>query len=168
MGTSTLVAVNTYSHSVTYVTDKMLKSLRFILTNTGLDPNKFVSDWKSYELAVETWLKSRHLKSVVLEIVSSAGSLVTRCDFEIDYSYGTGEGTMWLDTDTLKYAIAKFGVFPSSCTYNIKLQNNPGWPAVPGWGPCTYLSTNGFIKQSLGTTIGTHAIGAQASYYRKS
>lgn len=165
---STLVAVNTYSHSVTYVTDKMLKSLRYIITTTGLDPNNFVSDWKSYELAVETWLTSRHLRGVTLEIVSPAGALVTRCDFEINYSYGSGEGSMWVDTDTLKYAIAKFGTIPASCTYNIKLDNAPGWPAVSGWGPGTYLSTEGFIKQGLGTTIGTSSIGAQASYWRKS
>jgi len=164
---STLVSVNTYSHSVTYVTDKMLKSLRYIITNTGLDPNKFVSDWKSYELAVETWLNSRHLKTVVLEVVSASGSLVTRCDFDIDYTYGSGEGSMWIDTDALKFAIAKFGTIPAFCSYSITLVNSPGRPDVIGWGPSTLLSSDGFTKQSLGTTIGTHAIGAQASYYRK-
>lgn len=164
----TLVAVNTYANTVTFVTDKMLKSLRYIITSTGLDPNHFVSDWKSYELAVQTWLTSGHLKGVTLEIVSPAGILVTRCDFEISYSYGSGEGSMWLDTDALKYAITKFGVIPASCTYNIKLDNAPGRPAVVGWGPTTYLSTEGFIKQGLGTTIGTSSIGAQASYWRKS
>lgn len=165
---STLVAVNTYSHSVTFVTDKMLKSLRYIITSTGLDPNKFVSDWKSYELAVETWLTSRHLRTVVLEVISPGGSLVTRCDFDINYTYGSGEGSMWADTDALKYAIAKFGTIPAFCTYSISLVNAPGRPDVVGWGPGTFLSTDGFIKQSLGTTIGTHAIGAQASYWRKS
>ena len=165
---STLVAVNTYTHSVTYVTDKMLKSLRYIITTTGLDPNNFVSDWKSYELAVETWLTSQHLRSMVLEVVSSSGGLITRCDFDIDYTYGNGEGSMWIDTDAIKFAIAKFGTIPAFCTYNIKIVNAPGRPDVPGWGPGTFLSTDGFIKQSLGTTIGTHAIGAQASYWRKS
>jgi hypothetical protein len=165
---NTLVAVNSYSHSVTFVTDKMLKSLRYIITSTGLDPNNFVSDWKSYELAVETWLTSRHLRTVVLEVVSPAGALVTRCDFDIDYSYGSGEGSMWLDTDALKFAIVKFGTIPAYCTYNIKLHNAPGRPNVIGWGPGTFLSTDGFIKQGLGTTIGTGVLGAQASYYRKS
>lgn len=164
---STLVAVNTYSHSVTYVTDKMLKSLRYIITSTGLDPNKFVSSWKSYEQAVEAWLTSRHLRKMVLQIISTSGGLVTRCDIEIDYTYGNGDGSMWIDTDTLKFAIAKFGTIPSNCTYEITLVVAPGEPAVAGWGDATLLSTDGFVKQSLGTTIGTGVLGAQTSYWRK-
>jgi hypothetical protein len=145
----------------------MLRSLKFIITNTGLDPNNFVSDWSSYELAVKTWLQSRHLRTVVLEIVSPSGTLVTRTDFDIDYSYGNGEGSMWVDTDALRHAIIKFGVIPASCTYNIKIVNAPGHPDVVGWSPGTFLSTDGYIKQGLGTTIGTNAIGASASYWRK-
>lgn len=164
---STLVSVNTYSHSVTYVTDKMLKSLRYIITSTGLDPNKFVNSWSSYERAVEAWLTSRHLKKIVLEIISSSGTLVTRCDIEVDYTYGNGDGTMWLDTDTLKFAITKFGTIPSNCSYKITLVVAPGEPAVSGWGDGTLLSTNGFVKQGLGTTIGTGLLGAQTSYWRK-
>ncbi|OQP67639.1 hypothetical protein [Niastella populi] len=165
---STLVSVNTYAHTVTFVTDKMLKSLRYIITSTGLDPNKFVNDWKTYELGVQTWLTSKHLKGITLEIVSPTGALVTRCDFEINYTYGNGEGSMWLDTDALKFAITKFGTIPSSCTYSIILTTDPNRSDVAGWGPASYLSTEGFTKQSLGTTIGTSSIGAQASYWRKS
>ena len=164
----TLVSVNTYAHTVTYVTDKMLKSLRLIITNTGLDPSKFVSDWALYERAIEAWLTSRHLKTVVLEITNPSGSLVTRCDFDIDYTYGNGEGSMWVDTDAIKYAIAKFGAVPANCTYTILLIAAPGHPAVAGWGDATFLSTDGFVKQGLGTTIGTNVLGAQASYWRKS
>ncbi|RYZ87942.1 MAG: HORMA domain containing protein [Proteobacteria bacterium] len=164
---STLVSVNTYTHSVTYVTDQMLRSLKFIISNTGLDTAKFVGDWSSYELALKTWLDSKHLRTLVLEVVSSSGSFVTRCDFDIDYGYGNGEGSMWVDTDALRYAIIKFGTFPSSCSYNIKLTTAAGRPDVVGWGPCTFLSTDGYIKQGLGTTIGTHSIGASASYWRQ-
>ena len=165
---ASLVSVNTYTHSVTYVTDQMLRSLRYIITWSGLDPNNFVSEWSSYERAVQTWLQSRHLKTVVLEIISSSGSLVTRCDFDIDYTYGGGEGAMWVDTDAIKFAIAKFGTIPSQCKYSITLMTSPGRPDVYGWGTGNLLSTSGFVKQSLGTTIGTHAIGTQAAYWRKS
>jgi Bacterial HORMA domain 2 len=164
----TLVAVNTYANTVTFVTEKLIRSLRYVITTTGLDPNKLVGDWKSYELAIQTWLTSGHLRVVTLEIVTPALVLATRLDIEVSYSYGSGEGSMWVDTDALKYAIAKFGVLPVSCTYNIKIENAPGRPDVIGWGPGTYLSTEGFVKQGLGTTIGTSSIGAQASYWRKS
>lgn len=165
---STMVSVNTYTYAVTFVTEKIVKSLQYIITSTGLDPNKLVGKWSSYELAVETWLRSGHLRVVSLEIVSPAGSFVTRWDLEINYSYGGGDGSMWVDKEALKYAILKCGVMPSSCTYNILIENAPGRPDVVGWGPGTYLSTEGFIKQGLGTTIGTSSIGTQAAFWRKS
>jgi hypothetical protein len=165
---ASIVSVNTYTHNVTYVTDKMLNSLKYIISLVGLDPTKFVSDWKTYDLGVQTWLQSRHLESIILEVADSSGSLVTRCDFTIDYSYGSGDGTMWVDTDALKHAITKFGTIPSQCNYNIIVTTSPGRPHVPGWQSVNFLSTEGFIKQGLGTTIGTQTIGAQASYWRKS
>lgn len=165
---ATSVLVNTYTHSVTYVTDKMLNSLRTIITGIGLDPTKFTNNWAVYERGVKTWLESKHLKEAVLEITSSSGSLVTRCDFTIDYSYNGGDGAMWLDTDAIKYSIAKLGVIAKECNYALKLNLGTGAPSVDGWYDCEFLSTTGFVKQSLGTTIGTNAIGAQAGYWRKS
>jgi hypothetical protein len=164
---ASIVSVNTYTHSVTYVTDKMLGSLRTIITGIGLDPTKFTNNWQLYERGVKTWLESKHLKEAVLEITSSTGSFVTRCDFTIDYSYGGGDGAMWVDTDSIKFSIAKMGVIAKDCTYALKLSLGAGAAAVDGWSDCDFLSTAGFVKQSLGTTIGTNSIGAQAGYWRK-
>ena len=41
----TSVAVYTYTHSVTYVADNILKSFKDIIRLSGLDPAKFVDDW---------------------------------------------------------------------------------------------------------------------------
>lgn len=164
---ASLVSVNTYTHSVTYVTDQMLRSLKLMITLTGLDPARFVSDWDTYDLGIRTWLASRHLKEVYLEIKDAGGNFVTRCDFTIDYTYGSGEGSMWVDTDAIRYSILKLGKIPSQCNYDVFLKNEPGRPDVPGWGPGSLCSTEGFVRQSLGTTIGTHEIGAQAAYWRK-
>ena len=41
----TSVAVNTYTHSVTYVADNILKSFKDIVRLSGLDPGKLVADW---------------------------------------------------------------------------------------------------------------------------
>jgi hypothetical protein len=164
---ASFVKVNTYTHSVTYVTDQMLRSLRLIIVLVGLDPAKYVNNWATYERAISTWLLSGHLQSVILEISGPLGGLITRCDFTIDYGYGGGDGTMWVDTDALRFAIVKFGTIPAHCNYKVTLMTNPGSPDVPGWGDSSLLPTNGFIKQGLGATIGTHAIGAQASYWRK-
>ncbi|MEJ7821606.1 MAG: hypothetical protein WKF85_04750 [Chitinophagaceae bacterium] len=161
------VTVYTYAQSVTYVTEKLLSSIKKIIVDIGLNPLNFASNWQTYESGVKTWLESKHLKEAVLEITSSTGSLISRCDFTIDYSYGTGDGSMWVDTDAIKYSIAKFGTIASSCNYRIVLSVTSGAPDVAGWSDCEFLSTEGFIKQNLGTTIGTNSIGAQAGYWRK-
>lgn len=161
------VTVYTYTHSVIYVTQKMLSSIKQIILDIGLDPAKFASDFNTYDVGVRTWLESKHLKQAVLEVASSSGSLVTRCDFTIDYGYSSGEGSMWVDTDAIKFAIKKLGVIPSTCTYRVILSVSAGAPHVDGWSDCNFLSTDGFVKQNLGTTIGTNSIGTQAGYWRK-
>jgi hypothetical protein len=74
---------------------------------------------------------------------------------------------MWVDTDAIRYSIRKLGVIPSACTYRLILSTKQGRPDVLGWGSGQLHSTAGFTRQGLGTTIGTHAIGANASYWRK-
>lgn len=164
---SSIVSVNTFTHSVTYVTDKMLGSLRTIITGIGLNPGKFTDNWQLYERGVKTWLESKHLKEAVLEITSTSGTFVTRCDFTIDYSYSGGDGAMWVDTDGIRFSIAKLGFVAKDCNYSLKLSLGAGAPSVEGWYDCEFLSTAGFVKQSLGTAIGTNVIGAQAGYWRK-
>lgn len=166
---STLVSVNTYTYAVTYVTDQMLHSLRKIIEKSGLDPGMLTDDWVSIELAVKTWLQSHDLRKVFLEIYNpETNAFISGWDFTIDYSYGTDDdGAMWVDTDAIFYAIIKCGVLPSACNYRIVLETRPGRPDVPGWGPTTYRSRDGFVHQSVGTTIGTQSIGAQAGYWRK-
>jgi len=168
---STVVAVNIYTHTnnVTYVTDQLLLSLKNIIIWIGLDPNKFIDKWRSTDLAVNTWLASRDLLGAVLEIYDSkTDALVCRWDFTIDYSYGSkDDGSMWIDTDAIRFAILKCGILPSSCNYRIVLETKPGRSNVPGWGPTAYRSTEGLVRQCVGTTIGTHTIGARAGYWRK-
>ncbi len=166
---SSIVAVNTYTYSVTYVTDKMLMSLRLIIKRIGLDPNRLIDSWKSTELAVKTWLNSRDLQAVMLEIYDpETDAFVGGWDFRIDYSYEIDDdGSMWVDTEAIRFAILKCGIIPSYCDYRIILETKKGRPDVPGWGPTTYRSRDGFVRQSVGTTIGTYSIGTNAGYWRK-
>ena len=60
---STFVVVNTYTHSVTYVTDKMLMSLKEIIRCSGLSPEKLVADWRVLQDGIRTWLNSRDLEA---------------------------------------------------------------------------------------------------------
>lgn len=165
---STLVFVNTYTHSVTFVTDKMLTSLRRIITWSGLDPGKMLRDWVVLEQGVKTWLESRHLETMVLEIYRPVTlSLVGRWEFEIEYGFGADEGQMWVDPDAIRFAIEKAGLNPAGCDYRIVVVTKPGRPSVDGWGPAELLSTAGFVRHAVGTTIGANPLAARTAYWRK-
>lgn len=64
----TTVSVNTYTHSVTYVADNMLKSLKDIIRLSGLDPTNFIEDWDVNMRGIKRWLQTQDLERVDLEI----------------------------------------------------------------------------------------------------
>lgn len=167
---STHVTVNTYTHTVTFVTNQLIRSLKRILVEAGLEPDALVDDLPSYELAIGTWLKSKHLTGLLLEVYSPGdGKLVSRWDLAIDYTYGNDDvESMWFDPDVISQAIAKAGALAANCSYRIIATTSPGRPDVLGWGAAAPLrSTDGFVKQSVGTAVGTSSIGAGLEYWRK-
>jgi hypothetical protein len=165
---SVSVAVNTYTYSVTYLVDNILRSLQDVVWLSGLNPEKIADQWPSIQRALTAWMESKHLEKVILEVYDpKTQGLVIRWDLEIEYGWSDGNGRFWVDTEQLKNAIKKTGVWPSDCMYDILLSNKSGRPDVEGWGPHPLRSTDGFIKQSLGTTIEHSGLGAAASYYRK-
>lgn len=161
---SASVFVISYSYTVTYVTTKMLLLLKEIIRQIGLDPARFTDDWGAYENAVATWLSSRHLQQVTLEVYNpTTNALVTRWDLSVVY-FSVGDGALWVDTDAIRYAIAKAGLVPSSCSYEIKLRA-PGGQHVDGWIPCEFRSTESFKRYTIGTTIGGGGLSVQSAYW---
>jgi hypothetical protein len=166
MSATSTVTYNS-THTVTYVTDKMLLLLKEIIREIGLDPAKLVDEWGGLEKAVSTWLRSQHLKKVTLEIFDSkTDALVCPWDLEVIYGYG-GDGSFWADTTSIRYNIAKAGVLPSQCNYRFLIHNSPGRPDVDGWGPVKARSLEGFRRYNLGATIGGNGIGTEVAYWRK-
>jgi len=165
---STFAYVNTYAHSVTHVTEKLLLSLKEIIRESGLSPERLTDQWGNLHRGIRTWLNSQHLETVILEVFDSGtDALVGRWDFDIFYS-STGEGGLWVDTDDIKYHILKSGRWPSQCDYRVVVTNKSGRPDVVGWSQCEFRSTEGFVRQSLGTTIGGNEyVSSTASYWRK-
>lgn len=163
----TSVAVYSYTHSVTYVADNILKSFKDIIRLSGLDPTNLVESWNSNMLALKTWLESGHLTCVVLEVFDpKTDVLVGRWDVDVVYG-SAGDGNFWTDTDQIKYHILKAGLWPSQASYRLLLQNKPGYPDVAGWGSGAFRSTEGFARHSLGSTIEHNGLGASAAYWRK-
>jgi hypothetical protein len=165
MSTSTFVI--SYAYTVTYVTTKMLLVLKEIIREIGLDPSSFTSDWDSYEEAISTWLSSRHLQRVTLEVYDPRTNvLATRWDIDVVYA-SVGDGALWVDTAAIRYALAKAGLAPSSCRYTIKLKNDPDYPPVHGWSPCDFRSTDGFMRYAVGATVGGNGLSAQTAYWSR-
>ncbi len=163
----TTVSVYSYTNSVTYVADNILKSLKDIIRLSGLSPAKLTGDWSVLLAGITTWIESKHLEFVTLEIYNpKTNTLITRWDITISYSWSSDAGNFWTDTEQLKYAIKKAGIDPSQADYRILVHNTANRPDVAGWSSTTFMSTDGMVKQSLGTTISHQGLGANASYWR--
>lgn len=164
----TNVTVNTYTHSVTYVADNILKSMKDIIRLSELDPAGLVAGWETNMLALKTWLNSGDLLGVVLEIYNpKTGDLITRWDIDIVYNWSSGgDGAFWTDTDQLRYHIRKAGIAPREAKYELILLTKPGRQAVPGWSDCAFRSTAGMVRQSLGSTIEHNGLGGTTAYWR--
>jgi hypothetical protein len=167
------VAVSTYAltynatHTVTYVTGKMLLLLKEIIRGIGLAPGKLTDEWRSLELAISTWLRSQHLEKLCLEIYNPCSDvLVSRWDLDVVYGYGS-DNTFWADTDSIRYTMQKSGLAPSTCRYCFLLYTKEGRPDVPGWGPGKARSTDGLCRYSIGATIGGNGIGTEVAYWKK-
>jgi hypothetical protein len=163
------VAVWSYAHSVTYVTDNVLRSLKEIVRQSGLDPAKIADQWDVLHQGIKTWMESRHLERIVLEVYAprTPDDALGRWDVEISYAYSDSDGLFWTDTDAIRYAILKAGVYPKDALYDIKVTTKPGRPAVAGWVTTTLRSTSGMIEQRIGTAIEARGLSGGLSYYRR-
>ncbi|CAI3793762.1 hypothetical protein GLGCALEP_00852 [Pseudomonas sp. MM221] len=163
----TTVSVYSYTQSVTYVTDNILKSLKDILRVSGLDPAGLVGDWEVLHRGIKAWIDSKHLELVILEIHHpKTDALIMRWDIAVSYTWDSSAGSFWTDTEQLKYAIKKAGVMPSEASYRVVVTTANGRPEVLGWSSCNLRSTEGFVRQSLGTTIEHNGLGANTTYWR--
>lgn len=143
-------------------------SMKEIIRLSGLNPSAFVNDWSSNSRALRTWLESGHLEMVVLEIFDPrTDALVGRWDIDVVYTSGFDDGTFWTDTEQIKYHIRKAGLVPSEAKYRLVLHTKFGRPSVDGWGPALHRSTDGFVRQSLGSTIEHNGLGCRTSYWRR-
>lgn len=165
---SVSVSVRSYTHSVTYVTDNVLKSLKDIIRLSGLNPAKLTGQWGIIERGVRTWIESGHLRLIVLEVYDpKTDGLVGRWDVEIRYESSGGDGQFWTDTDAIRFAIKKAGVMPGTARYDIKVTTKHGRPDVLGWSSTTLRSTTGMIEQRIGTTVEGSGLAGSFSYYRR-
>jgi hypothetical protein len=169
--TASAVRVNVAAHASTHVAANVLRSIKQIVIEAGLNLAYLQGNWANLEHGVAVWLGTRHLRKLTLEIwdPTRPADLVQRFDFLIDYGYYTdGDGDLWLDPDTVSYAIRRAGSIPSQCSYRVVADPAPGAPEVAGWSDTTYRSTAGFTRHTTGTAIGGGSMGVSLAYYSRS
>ena len=164
----TAVSVYSHTHSLTYVSDNILKSLKDIIRLSGLNPERLTNDWGTYMQGLKAWIESEHLERVVLEVYDTeTNALIKRWDIDVVYAWSDSDGAFWTDTDQIKDAIKKAGVAPNEADYSLIFEKKPGAPILPGWSSCGFRSTSGLVRQSVGSTIEHQGLGVTTSYYRR-
>lgn len=167
--TTAYAQTTTYAltHSIVYLSDSLRNTLREVIRENGLSPDKLMQDWETIERGIRTWLRSGHLTDVVVEFYRPYATIVAaRWDFPVSYSGSGVDDDMWLDKNYLRQLIAKAKRPTSDCIYRIVLCTSSGAPHVDGFSDCTFLSTSNLAARQAGTVIATAHMMVGATYWK--
>jgi hypothetical protein len=155
------------THSITFLSDNLRNTLREVIREYGISPDKLMQDWATIERGIKAWLETGHLKAVIVEFYKPGSSVASaRWDFPTGYEGAGADDDMWLDKAYLQQLIAKSARPALDCTYRITLSVRSGAPDVTGFSDCSYLSTGNLAARSAGTVIATRHMTVAAVYWR--
>jgi HORMA domain-containing protein len=155
------------THSITFLSDNLRNTLREVIRENGLSPEKLMQDWTTIERGIRTWLGEGHLNNIVVEFYKPGASNASgRWEFPIAYTGSGVDDDMWLDKSYLRQLIAKSARPTSDCTYRVLLCTAPGASAVPGFTDCSFLLTGQLAARQAGTVIATGHMTAGVTYWR--
>ena len=166
---STHAYAQTYNqtNSIVFMSDNLRLSLRELIRENGLSPEKLSQDWATIERGIDTWLRSGHLTHIVIEFYKpGSANASARWDLPITYSGSGVDDDMWLDKAYLRQLIAKSARPTSDCTYRVILCRFPGAGHVSGFSDCDFLSTAQLVARPAGTIIATAHLTAGVTYWR--
>jgi hypothetical protein len=167
MSTYAYASSYSYAHNVAFLSDNLRNSLREVIRESGLNPDKLMQDWKTVERGLQAWLHSRHLYHIVVEFYRSGASMASaRWDIPIGYDGLGVDDDMWPDTAYLRQLIAKAARPTADCTYRTILCTHTGAPPVDGFEDCSFLATGSMIARSAGTIIAAGQLTASVTYWR--
>jgi hypothetical protein len=167
MSTHAYAQVFSQAHSIVFLSDNLRNTLREVIRENGISPQKLVQDWETIEQGIQTWLQSRHLNNIVVEFFKPGASIASaRWEFPIGYTGSGVDDDMWLDKAYLGQLIAKSKRPTTDCTYRILLCTDAGAPTVSGFTNCSFLSTGQLAARQAGTVISTSHMTAGATYLR--
>lgn len=155
------------THSVTFMSDNLLNTLRDVIRENGISPDKLMNDRETLTRGITTWLHSGHLTDVVVEFYKpGASSAEARWDFPVGYTGSGVDDDMWIDKNYLRQLIAKAKRPSADCGYRVVLRTIPGRADVSGFSSCELLSTGALVARQAGTAIATGHLTAGVTYWR--
>lgn len=167
MGTSIYSQTYAQTHSIVFLSDNLRNTLREVIREYGLSPDRLMQDWETIELGIRTWLSSGHLKTIVVEFFRPGTSVASaKWEFPVSYSGSGVDDDMWLDKSYLRQLIAKSARPTLDCSYRILLTHGPGAATVKGLEYAPFLSTGQLVARHSGTVIATGHMTAGATYWR--
>jgi Bacterial HORMA domain 2 len=167
MSTQAYSQVFSQAHSIVFMSDNMRNTLREVIREYGISPERLMQDWSTIERGIQTWLRSGHLNNVVVEFFKPGASAASaRWEFPVTYTGSGVDDDMWLDKNYLRQLIAKSARPTSDCSYRILLCTDSGAPTVSGFTSCSFLSTGKLSARQAGTVIATGHMTAGVTYWR--
>lgn len=180
--TKTEVGVKTWTSTYNFVVNETVTLLMQYVNNRGLDSNKLTEMRDKLEDALWTWLSSRHLSRVRIEVYESGSEKATECfdlEFDItrpeDLSEEEIERTQERKFDSYHEEVLEqlreLDAPGDECTYRLlvwlRSTNDVGEepPTVDGWSKTTARSTDHLKQKDLGDAIDTPAASATAELY---
>lgn len=164
---STYVSSFTQTHSVVFLSDNLRNTLREVIRENGISPEKLMQDWEMIERGIQTWLRSGHLNNIVVEFFKPRSSIASAVwEFPIGYVGSGVDDDMWLDKAYLRQLIAKSARPTSDCVYRIILCTDPNAPRVLGFTDCSFLSRGLLSARQAGTVIATGHMTAGVTYWK--
>jgi hypothetical protein len=150
-----------------FLSDNLRNTLREVIRENGISPQKLMQDWETIECGILTWLQSGDLNNIVVEFFKPGASVASaRWEFPIGYAGSGVDDDMWLDRAYLRQLIAKSARPTTDCTYRIILCTDATAPNIPGFSHCPFLSTGQLAARQAGTVIATGHMTAGATYWR--
>jgi Bacterial HORMA domain 2 len=157
----------TQTQSIVFLSDNLRNTLREVIRENGISPDKLMQDWRTIEQGIQTWLRSGHLNNIVVEFFKPGASVASaRWEFPIGYAGSGVDDDMWLDKNYLRQLIAKSARPSTDCTYRILLSASAGKPYVADLVDCAFLSTGSLAARQAGTVIATGHMTAAVTYWR--
>lgn len=157
----------THTHSIVFLSDNLRNTLREVIRESGISPDKLAQDWGTIERGIRAWLVSGHLSNIVIEFYKPGASTASaRWEFPIGYAGAGVYDDMWLDKNYLRQLIAKSARPATDCSYRVILCTRNGAPYVGGFIDCSFLSTGQLAARQAGTVIGTGHLTAGVTYWR--